>query len=123
MQVGATSDPVWYQVTPRATIDRMADETDKVVSIPYRTSRARADELKRRAAAAGFSSVQAYMDRKLELDPDMARQRTRAAVLSGYARTYGDPEFDALDAELAARPRSTPAELGFDPGVQTQGAA
>lgn len=95
----------------------------ETVSIPYRTSRAKADELKRRAASLGYTSVQAYMDRALALDPDALQQRIREATLAGYARTHGSASFDLLDEQLAAVPRSAPSELGFDPAAHSQAAA
>jgi hypothetical protein len=93
-----------------------------VVSITYRATQQDAEELRRRAAARGLS-VQAYMDRQLALDRDEVEQRLRAVIATGYARIQHDPEFDALDAELAARPRSLPSELGFNPEAQARHAA
>jgi hypothetical protein len=81
---------------------------------PFRAPQEEMEELKRRAHARGLS-VNAYMRQQLALDRDETDSMVRSAIVRTYARTAFSPELDDLDAQLAAVPRPTSAELGFDP--------
>ncbi|WP_419993892.1 hypothetical protein [Streptomyces boninensis] len=70
------------------------------------------NEIRRRAAALGMT-LQAYGRSQLALDRDETREAFLAAFRDSLQRWKG--EFDDLNDELAARPRSTSKEMGFDP--------
>jgi plasmid stability protein len=78
--------------------------------------------VRRRAAEHGMS-IQTYVRSALALDRDQVQAAARAAYQTSLVRTANSPEFDELDAELAARPRPTAAALGYDPDTVTQDAA
>ena len=84
------------------------------------------EEQKQRAmtdAALHGMSLNAYVLHRLGVDNDPATAKARAAARALYARLAESREFDELDAQLAATPRSSPAQLGFDPAAYAQSAA
>jgi hypothetical protein len=78
--------------------------------------------VRRRATERGMT-MQTYVRTALALDRDQVQATARAAYQASLARTASSTDFDDLDAELAARPRPTAAQLGFDLDAAAQEAA
>jgi len=84
------------------------------------TIRFDSEEQKRRAmraAALHGMSLNAFVLYRLGVDQDSATTRARAGAMAMYQRLAESPEFDELDALLAAAPRSDPEQLGFNPAA------
>ena len=81
------------------------------------------DRVARAACARGFPSLNAYV--LAQIDP---QARARAQLIQETARAVFDcvaqsPEFDALDASLAAGSHPAIGSLGFYPGAADTAAA
>ncbi|MES4907362.1 MULTISPECIES: hypothetical protein [unclassified Streptomyces] len=86
-----------------------------MANLILRLTEAEHEEIRRRAAAVGMTP-QAYGRARLALDRDETREAFLAAFRDSLQRWRG--EFEELNEELAARPRSTSKEMGFDPATR-----
>jgi hypothetical protein len=68
-------------------------------------------------AALHGMSLNAYVLSRLGFDKDPIAIKARAGALAVSERLADSPEFDDLDAQFAAMPRTRSAELGFDPAA------